>query len=159
VAAIGGRGRPEPLAEVRRQLEQDPIGSAWPADTRRRYLDFCRHLMRADPLAVKTGAGGLSFYKALDGRKIFVCHFNASPRRGQAGLGFADFRRDALQDCLDVDRALRALRRALGEEIEVKAGKTWCGLHFPLRQSTRVADAFREHIVSPAGKTRPASHG
>jgi hypothetical protein len=143
------------IKDIRRQFEQDKFARTWSAAVQARYLDFCKHLMQAERLSVKTGAGGLSFYKELDGERVFVCHFNARPRSAQIGLGFADFRRDALEGRLNVDRVLGALRRRLGPQVEVKEGKLWCGLHFSLRLAPRVADAFRIHIISPMSLTTP----
>lgn len=108
------------------------------------YKLFSDKLMQHESLTVKSGKGGLSYYK--DG--IFVCHFNAKPRKDRDDLGFADFRYDALRPYLDIDSTISAIRREALPEVEIKGHKLWCSLHFPLSKLEHIADLFLKHIIS-----------
>lgn len=108
------------------------------------YKFFSEKLMQHETLTVKTGSGGLSYYR--DG--VFVCHFNASPRKGRDDLGFADFRYDALRSYLDIDGTISAMRNEALPEVEIKSHKLWCSLHFPLSKMEHMADLFLKHIIT-----------
>lgn len=131
------------------------LAADWSPETRAIYRDFSERLMRQAALTVKVGKGGLSYYKTSAGGPIFVCHFNAAPRGGNADLGFADFRRDTLERVLDFPMMLAALQAALGPEITIKSGKIWYSFHFPLARRAEIADALGEQIVAqiPADQT------
>jgi hypothetical protein len=100
--------------------------------------------MRDEPLTVKRGKGGLSYYK----HRVFVCHFNARPRSGQEDVGFADFRFDALRPYLEIEPTIRAMQDDALPQVQIKSHKLWCGLHFPLSLVEHVAGLFRDHILS-----------
>ena len=108
------------------------------------YTSFSEHLMRDEPLTVKGGKGGLSYYK----NGVFVCHFNARPRSGENGIGFADFRFDGLRAYLDIEATILAMQNNALEEVQIKSHKLWCSLHFPLSLLEHVAGLFRNHILS-----------
>lgn len=124
------------------------LAAQWSPEMRVAYREFSERLMQQDALTVKVGKGGLSYYKATAGGPIFVCHFNAQPRGGTGDLGFADFRRDALERVLDFPAVLTDLQSALGSEIAIKSGKIWYSFHFPLARRTEIADALRKQIVA-----------
>jgi hypothetical protein len=108
------------------------------------YKLFTDQLMRNETLTVKSGSGGLSYYK--DG--VFVCHFNARPRKDRDDLGFADFRYDALRAHLDIDATISAIKQEALPEMEIRSHKLWCSLHFPLSEIEHVADLFLKHIIT-----------
>ena len=108
------------------------------------YQLFSDHLTRNETLTIKSGKGGLSYYK----NSVFVCHFNASPQKNRDDLGFADFRYDALRPYLDIDETISAIQKEVTPEVEIKAHKLWCSLHFPLSKLEYVADLFLKHIIS-----------
>lgn len=108
------------------------------------YQLFSDHLMQNETLTTKSGKGGLSYYK--DG--VFVCHFNAKPRKDRDDLGFADFRYDALRPFLDVEKTILAIQNEALPEVEIKSHKLWCSLHFPLSKLEHIADLFLKHIIS-----------
>ncbi|MBV9789548.1 MAG: hypothetical protein JOZ51_15285 [Chloroflexi bacterium] len=124
------------------------LAADWSPKTRAIYRDFSERLMQRDALTVKVGKGGLSYYKTTAGGPIFVCHFNAEPRGGNADLGFADFRRDTLERVLDFPMMLADLQAALGPEITIKPGNIWYSFHFPLARRAEIADALRAQIIS-----------
>jgi hypothetical protein len=108
------------------------------------YKFFSDQLMQHETLTVKSGNGGLSYYK----NGVFVCHFNARPQKKRDDLGFADFRYDALRPYLDIEKTISAIQQAALPEVQIKSHKLWCTLHFPLSQMEHVADLFLKHIIS-----------
>ena len=108
------------------------------------YKLFSDKLMENETLTVKSGKGGLSYYK----NGVFVCHFNAKPQAKRDDLGFADFRYDALRPYLDIDATISAIQKEALPEVEIKSHKLWCSLHFPLSEMENVADLFLIHIIS-----------
>ena len=108
------------------------------------YKLFSEHLMPDETLTVKTGKGGVSYYK----NGVFVCHFNAKPRKDRNDLGFADFRYDALRQYVDIETAISSIRKEALTEVEIKSHKLWCSLHFPLSKLEHIADLFLKHIIS-----------
>ena len=137
------------------RIFEHALAAQWSPETRAIYRDFSERLMRQAVLIAKVGKGGLSYYQTIAGGQIFVCHFNAEPRGGNAELGFADFRRDTLERVLDFPAVLAGLQAALGHEIAIKSGKIWYSFHFPLARHSEIADALREQIVAqiPADQT------
>ena len=108
------------------------------------YKFFSDQLTRQETLTIKTGKGGLSYYK----NGIFVCHFNARPQKNRDDLGFTDFRYDALRPYLDIDTVISALQKESLPEVQIKSHKLWCSLHFPLSKLEHVADLFLKHIIT-----------
>jgi hypothetical protein len=108
------------------------------------YRFFSQQLTRSEILTTRMGKGGLSYYK----NGVFVCHFNARPRKGQDDLGFADFRYDSLRPYLDVEDTISAMQRDAHPEVQLKRHKLWCSLHFPLSRMEDVAGLFLRHIIS-----------
>src|ERR1700752_436513 len=108
------------------------------------YQFFSGQVMRHDTLTIKTGTGGLSYYK----NGIFVCHFNAKPRKDRDDLGFADFRYDSLKPYIDIDGTISAIRNEALPEVEIKSHKLWYSLHFPLSKMEHVAALFLKHIIT-----------
>ena len=108
------------------------------------YKLFTDQLMRYETLTIKSGSGGLSYYKY----GVFVCHFNARPRKDRDDLGFADFRYNSLRPYLDIDATISALQKEALPEVEIKSHKLWCSLHFPLSKMKHVGDLFLKHIIT-----------
>ncbi len=108
------------------------------------YGFFTNSLTRKENLIIKEGKGGLSYYK----NGVFVCHFNAKPRKDRDDLGFADFRYDALRPYLDIETSISSMRKEALREVEFKGHKLWCSLHFPLSKLEHIADLFLKHIIS-----------
>ena len=108
------------------------------------YKFFSDQLMQYEALTVKSGNGGLSYYK----NGVFVCHFNAQPQKKRNDLGFADFRYDALRPYLDIEKTISAIQQAALPEVQIKSHKLWCTLHFPLSLMEHVANLFLKHIIS-----------
>ena len=108
------------------------------------YKCFSDQLMRDETLTIKTGKGGISYYK----NGVFVCHFNAKPRKDRDDLGFADFRYDALRPYLDIERTISILRKEALPEVEIKSHKLWCSLHFPLSKLEHIANLFLKHMIT-----------
>ena len=108
------------------------------------YTFFSDKLMQHETLTVKSGKGGLSFYK----NGVFVCHFNAKPQGKRDDLGFADFRYDALRPYLDIESTMAVIQQEALPEIQIRSHKLWCSLHFPLSKMEHVADLFLKHIIS-----------
>ena len=108
------------------------------------YKLFSDQLMCHETLAIKSGKGGLSYYK----NGVFVCHFNAQPQKKRDDLGFADFRYDALRPYLDIEKTLSALQQEALPDVQIKSHKLWCTLHFPLSRMEHVADLFLKHIIT-----------
>ena len=108
------------------------------------YQQFSDQLMRHEPLTIKSGKGGLSYYK----NGVFVCHFNAKPQAKRDELGFADFRYDALRPYLDIEGTISAMQKEAPPEVEIKSHKVWCSLHFPLSRMEQIAELFLKHIIS-----------
>ena len=108
------------------------------------YKFFSDQLMRREALTIKSGKGGLSYYK----NGVFVCHFNAKPQAKRDDLGFADFRYDALRPYLDIHRTISEMRKEASPEVAIKSHKLWCSLHFPLSKMENVADLFMKHIIT-----------
>ena len=108
------------------------------------YKLFTDHLTRNETLAIKSGNGGLSYYK----NGVFVCHFNAKPRKDRDDLGFADFRYDGLRPYVDIETIVSAIRKEYLPEVEIKSHKLWCSLHFPLSKLEHIADLFLKHIIT-----------
>ena len=92
---------------------------------------------------VKTGKGGLSYYK----NGVFVCHFNARPQKNREDLGFADFRYDVLRPFLNIEQTISAIRQDALPDVQIKSHKLWCSLHFPFSLMEHVADLFLKHII------------
>jgi len=108
------------------------------------YKFFSDKLMQHETLTVKSGNGGLSYYK----NGVFICHFNAQPQKKRDDLGFADFRYDALRPYLDIEKTISAIQQAALPEVQIKSHKLWCTLHFPLSLMEHVANLFLKHIIS-----------
>ena len=108
------------------------------------YKIFSNRLTNQESITIKTGNGGLSYYKD----SIFVCHFNAKPQAKRDDLGFADFRYDGLRPYLDVEATITAMQNEAFPEVEIKSQKLWCSLHFPLSMLENVADLFLKHIIT-----------
>ena len=108
------------------------------------YKLFSDKLMQHETLTVKTGKGGLSYYK----NGVFVCHFNAQPQKKRDDLGFADFRYDALRPYVDTEATIAAIQKVASSEVQIKSHKLWCSLHFPLSKMEHVADLFLTYIIS-----------
>ena len=108
------------------------------------YKLFSDQLARHETLTIKSGKGGLSYYK----NGVFVCHFNAHPQKKRNDLGFADFRYDALRPYLDIEKTIAAIRQDALPEVQIKSHKLWCSLHFPLTIMEHVANLFLKHIIS-----------
>jgi|SRR5688572_6313098 len=108
------------------------------------YQFFSDKLMQYENLTIKSGKGGLSYYK----NGIFVCHFNAKPQSKRDDLGFADFRYDALRPYIDIEKTIHALEKDANPEVQIKSHKLWCTLHFPLSMMEHIADLFLKHIIS-----------
>ena len=108
------------------------------------YKLFSDKLMKNETLTVKSGSGGLSYYK----NGVFVCHFNARPQKKRDDLGFADFRYDALRPYMDIEKTLEAIQKDALPEVQIKSHKLWCAMHFPLSQMEHVANLFLKHIIS-----------
>jgi hypothetical protein len=113
------------------------------------YKLFSEKLMQHETLTVKTGKGGLSYYK----NGVFVCHFNAQPQKQRDDLGFADFRYDSLRPYLDIDATIAAMQQAALPDVHIKRHKLWCSLHFPLSLMEQVATLFLNHILSKVTPT------
>jgi hypothetical protein len=128
--------------------QHSAITASWSGSARACYQCFTERLSQDAPLTIKVGKGGLSYYKQTAHGRLFVCHFNAIPRRETSELGFADFRQDLLAPVLDVPRMIADLQAAVGSDLAIKPGKVWCSLHFPLARSADVADAFRVHLIA-----------
>lgn len=107
------------------------------------YELFSTYLMQTEQLTVKSGKGGLSYYK----HGVFVCHFNARPRQNREDLGFADFRYDGLRPYLDVENTIAAIQHDALPAVQIKGHKLWCSLHFPLSELEHIADLFLRHII------------
>jgi len=71
------------------------------------YKTFTNLITAKEMLEIKSGKGGLSYYK----NGVFVCHFNAKPQSKRDDLGFADFRYDALRPYLDIEKMIKALEK------------------------------------------------
>lgn len=108
------------------------------------YELFSAHLLQLEPLIIKNGQGGLSYYKS----GMFVCHFNARPQKKREDIGFADFRYDALRPYLDVETTIHAIQNDALPVVQIKSHKLWCSLHFPLSELDHVAELFLRHIIS-----------
>lgn len=108
------------------------------------YKFFSDQLMHHEVLTVKSGNGGLSYYK----NGVFVCHFNAKPQKSRDDLGFVDFRYDALRPYLDIEKTISAIQQEALPEVQIKSHKLWCTLHFPLSLMEHVANLFLKHIIS-----------
>ena len=108
------------------------------------YEFFSNQLMRHEPLTIKSGSGGLSYYK----NGVFVCHFNARPQKNRDDLGFADFRYGSWQPYIDIDGTILAIRNEALPEVEIKSHKLWCSLHFALSKMEHLADLFLKHIIT-----------
>ena len=108
------------------------------------YQLFSDKLMQNEALTIKSGKGGLSYYK----NGVFVCHFNAKPQAKNPDLGFADFRYEGLRPYLDIDGTISAIQKEASPEVEIKRHKLWCTLHFPLSKMEHIADLFLKHIIS-----------
>ena len=100
--------------------------------------------MRHETLTIKSGSGGLSYYK----NGVFVCHFNARPQKNRDDLGFADFRYDSLRPYLDIDATISAMQQDAQPDVQMKRHKLWCTLHFPLTKMEHIADLLLKHIIS-----------
>ena len=137
-------GQAPPLPE---SVESDQIASSWVPAVRERYRRFATVLAARHVLSLTVGRGGLSFYAPTAARRVFVCHFNAAPRGGRDDLGFADFKPSALAPQLDPDAVVADLQRHLGPALELRAGKTWHGVHFARENDLDVADSFRHAVV------------
>jgi hypothetical protein len=129
-------------------FEQSDIARGWSAATQDHYRNFTHALNQTEPLSIKIGKGGLSYYRDTETGPVFVCHFNAAPQKARPDLGFADFRFDALRDRLDMDAVLHAMQTAALPDVHVKVNKLWCSLHFPHTMIEQVADLFSKHIIS-----------
>lgn len=77
------------------------------------YKLFSDKLMQNEALTVKSGKGGLSYYK----NGAFVCHFNVKPQKKRDDLSFADFRYDALRPYLDIEKALNSMEKDAMPEV------------------------------------------
>ena len=108
------------------------------------YKFFSGQLMRHEALTVKSGRGGLSYYK----HGVFVCHFNAQPQKKRDDLGFVDFRYDGLRPYLDIEKTISAIQQEALPEVQIKSHKLWCSLHFPLTKMEHMADLLLKHIIS-----------
>jgi hypothetical protein len=108
------------------------------------YQLFSDQLMRHETLTIKSGSGGLSYYK----NGVFVCHFNARPQKNRDDLGFADFRYDSLRPYLDIDETISAMQQDAQPDVQMKRHKLWCTLHFPLTKMEHIADLLLKHIIS-----------
>lgn len=129
-------------------LSQDPIAEKWTPDMCDLYVAFYERLSEHNALTVKIGKGGLSFYKPIKDESVFVCHYNALPRRARPDIGFADFQFEPLRPYLKVDTMLRKLQKAAMPEVEIKLNKLWCSLHFLHAYDMDVADLLTRYIVS-----------
>ena len=132
---------------IQRELLQNPISREWSPETQKVYQAFYRRMTQNAPLAITIGKGGLSFYKEIANKSVFICHFNAKPQRKKDELGFADFRFDAISQYLDVSDTIQLIQNTASKEIVIKVNKLWCSLHFPLKLADEVADLFVQHIV------------
>ena len=83
------------------------------------YNFFSDKLMQDEVLKVKSGKGGLSYYK----NDVFVCHFNAKPQKTRDDLGFADFRYDSLRPYLDIEKTISAMQQEALPEVQIKSHK------------------------------------
>ncbi|MBL8092480.1 MAG: hypothetical protein JNJ43_19255 [Anaerolineales bacterium] len=108
------------------------------------YKTFTNLITAKESLEIKTGKGGLSYYK----NGVFVCHFNAQPQKKRDDLGFADFRYDALRPYLDIEKTLYEIEKEAMPEVQIKNHKLWSTLHFPLTLMEHVAELFSKHIIS-----------
>jgi hypothetical protein len=138
------------MTEFAELIAHDKIAQKWSVDAQKNYQSFSQYLTQNAPLSIKIGNGGLSFYKMLGTQKVFVCHFNAEPRKGQVDIGFADFRFDALQGILDVEKTLQAMQAVALPDVKIKVNKLWCSFHFPMNLIQHVAGLFVEHIIDKA---------
>jgi hypothetical protein len=134
--------------DLRKLLAQDLNAEAWTPEMCDLYVAFYERLSEHNVLTVKVGKGGLSFYKAVKDAQVFVCHYNALPRRARSDIGFADFQFEPLRSYLKVDAMLRKLQRVAMPEIEIKVNKLWCSLHFLHDYDMDVADLLTQQIVS-----------
>ena len=116
-------------------------------DDEARYLRFRGRLVADDPVEIKSGPGGLSFYVAVAGRRRFACHFNARPRRAESGRGFADFK--PAETGLDADGVVSELERLLADRAECRRGAAWWSAHFVASEDEAVASAFRAAVLGP----------
>jgi len=128
-------------------IESDPTAKEWDRALADRYRRFAEELASDHGLRITVGRGGLSFYAPGMGR--FLCHFNASPRKGREDLGFVDFKPHVLVPELDPSAVVVDLQRRLGFEIPLRAGKVWYGAQFLREQDALVAAAFRLAVVNP----------
>ncbi len=118
-----------------------------PAGDDARYARFRDGIVHDDPVEVKAGPGGLSFYVTIDGKRRFACHFNARPRRAEAGRGFADFK--PRETGLDHERVISRLEALLSGRAECRRGPTWWSAHFAASEDDAVAAAFRMAVIEP----------
>ena len=104
------------------------------------YQLFSDQLMRHETLTIKSGSGGLSYYK----NGVFVCHFNARPQKNRDDLGFADFRYDSLRPYLDIDATISAMQQDALPEVQIKSHKLWCSLHYSFVSDGTCCDSVFE---------------
>ena len=126
------------------QLTPQPVDAQ---DDEARYARFRQRLVADDPVVVKSGPGGLSFYVKVAGRRRFACHFNARPRRAESGRGFADFK--PAETGLDAHAVVSDLERFLVGRAECRRGAAWWSAHFASSDDEAVASAFRAAVVVP----------
>jgi hypothetical protein len=139
------------MEELLSQIKRDPIARTWSASQNDLYLTFSRILFAYHDLIVKVGKGGLSYYKTIGDKRVFIAHFNASPRKGSPNTVFADFRLDSLRSHLDLSHAIESMRLAASPDTTIKLSHSWCSFHFPTSQTEGVAALFKKNIVSIVG--------
>ena len=136
----------------------DPVAStSGTGDEDERYERFRARLVGNDPVEVTTGPGGLSFYVTAGGRRRFAGHFNARPRKAEAGRGFADMKPAATG--LDPDRVVAELEQRLAGRADMRRGAAWWSAHFAATEDVAVATAFRTVILEPLLHELEDSHG
>ena len=127
------------------------------ADDAARYARFRERVVAGDPVEVTTGPGGISFYVRAGGRRRFAGHFNARPRRGEDGLGFADLK--PASTGLDPDAVVAALEARLAGIADMRRGAAWWSAHFAAGEDAVVAGALRAVVVEPILHAHEGSDG
>ena len=126
-----------------------PFAAQWTTAQIDHYVDFNVSLDPESKLHTTFGKGGVSYYHGPGKGRVFLCHFNASPRAREPDLGFADFRYTSIENHIGVDEVVADLSEAVKGYAEASAKKNWFGLHFALSDTAKIAGFFRVHLVGP----------
>lgn len=113
-------GREEVVSRARPTARhtEEALLAKWPTETVKAYEIFRDRIMQEERLLIRPQKTAVSFYKNIRDGKVFVSYFGHSVEMG----GYISFRKDSLEQFINIEDTMKHLRNASGPEVLINEG-------------------------------------